>query len=121
MVYDDEQAWKDVTENFPSMTICYVFLLRKGPLWTADDTPEINALQEAHLANYRRLEAIGKLIVTGPFLDAFALSGELRGMGILRTESFDEAYDLISTDPMVKVGRLIFDLHPWMVDKSILP
>lgn len=31
MTYDDAQAWKDVTEHFPNMTIYYLFLLKKGP------------------------------------------------------------------------------------------
>ena len=121
MVYDDAQARQDVSENFPNMIVHYVFILKKGPIWTADETPEIDALQAAHLANYRRLEEIGKLVITGPFLDAFATSGEVRGMGVLRADSFDEAHELISTDPMVRVGRLIFELHPWMVNRSILP
>jgi len=120
-LYDDAQAWKDVNENFPDMTIRYVFILKKGPTWSPDSTPEIDALQEAHLANYRRLAGIGKLVVTGPFLDSFAISGEVRGMGVLRANSFDEAYELIGTDPMVKVNRLVFELHAWMVDKNILP
>ncbi|HJS20261.1 MAG TPA: YciI family protein [Anaerolineales bacterium] len=121
MVYDDVQAWKDVSENFPDMTIRYVFILKKGPTWSAEETPGIEALQEAHLANYRRLKDIGKLIVTGPFLDSFATSGEIRGIGVLRANSFKEANELISTDPMVKTNRLIFELHAWMVDKDILP
>lgn len=121
MSYDDAQAWKDVSKNFPDMTIRYVFILRKGPAWSPDSTPEIDALQEAHLANYRRLADIGKLVVTGPFLDAFEMSGEVRGMGVLRAGSFDEAFELISTDPMVKVNRLMFELHAWMIQKDILP
>ena len=121
MVYDDAQAWNDVRENFPNMTIYYIFLLRKGPTWSPDSTPEIDALQEAHLANYRRLAEMDKLLVTGPFLDSFALSGELRGMGVLKAAAFAEAQELISTDPMVKVGRLIFELHAWMVNKNVLP
>ncbi len=120
MTYDDVQAWKDVNENFPSMTIHYVFILKKGPTWSPESTPEIDALQEAHLANYRRLAETGKLIVTGPFLDAFAESGEARGMGILRANSYEEARELISTDPMVKVNRLVFELHAWMIEKNIL-
>ena len=120
MTYDDIQAWKDVNENFPNMTIRYVFILKKGPTWSPDSTPEIDALQEAHLANYRRLAEIGKLVVTGPFMDAFAESGEVRGMGVLRASSFGEAHELISTDPMVKVNRLVFELHAWMIDKNIL-
>jgi len=121
MSYNDAEAWNDVRENFPDMTIRYVYILKKGPTWSPDSTPEIDALQEAHLANSRRLAETGKLIVRGPFLDSFAVSGEVRGMGVLRADSFDEAQELISTDPMVKVNRLIFELHAWMVDKDVLP
>jgi uncharacterized protein len=121
MIYDDAQAWKDVSEHFPDMTIYYIYLLKKGPTWSPDETPEIQALQEAHLANLRRLGEMGKLILNGPLLDSFATSGEIRGIGVLKTSSLAEAQELISTDPMVKVGRLIFELHTWMVKKNILP
>ena len=121
MIYNDKQAWEDVSTNFPTMTIRYVFILKKGPAWTAEETPEIEALQESHLANYRRLADLGKLVVTGPFLDSFAVSGEVRGMGVLRASSFEEANELISSDPMVKANRLVFELHAWMIDKNTLP
>lgn len=119
MEYNDEEARKDAEAM--GMTVYYVFLLRKGPTWSPDETPETNALQEAHLANYRRLADMGKLVITGPFLDSFAVSGEMRGMGVLKAASYDEAFELISTDPMVRVNRLIFELHAWMVKKDILP
>ncbi len=121
MTYDDAQAWKDVAEHFPGMTIYYIYLLKKGPTWSPDDTPEIDALQEAHLANMRRLGETGRLAINGPLLDSFATSGEIRGIGVLKAKSLAEAQELISTDPMVKVGRLIFELHTWMVKKDILP
>ena len=121
MTYDDAQAWKDVSEHFPEMTIYYLFLLKKGPAWSAEETPEIEALQEAHLANLRGLGDMGKLVINGPLLDSFATSGEIRGIGVLKTGSLAEAQELISTEPMVKVGRLIFELHSWMVGKNILP
>ncbi len=121
MTYDDVQAWNDVNEHFPSMTIYYIYILRKGSLWTAEETPELDALQAAHLANMRRLADVGKLVINGPLLDSFALSGELRGIGVLKTSTFAEAESLISTDPMVKAGHLAFELHTWMVDKNILP
>jgi uncharacterized protein YciI len=121
MDYDDLQAWQDVKEHFPNMTIYYIYLLKKGPTWNSDETPEIESLQEAHLANMRRLGEIGKLVLNGPLLDSFATSGEIRGIGVLKTNSLVEAQELISTDPMVKVGRLIFELHTWMVHKNILP
>jgi uncharacterized protein len=121
MIYDDAQAWQDVQEHFPNMTIYYVFLLKKGPTWSPDPTPEVEALQQEHLANLRRLGEMGRLVLNGPLLDSFATSGEIRGIGVLKAGSLTEAQELISTDPMVKVGRLIFELHAWMVDKNILP
>lgn len=121
MVYDDAQAWRDVAENFPNMRIYYLYLLRKGPTWSPDSTPEIEALQQAHLDNMRRLGEMGKLVINGPLLDSFATSGEIRGIGVLKTDSLAEAQELIGTDPMVQVGRLVFELHAWMVKKDILP
>jgi uncharacterized protein YciI len=121
MIYDDAKDWKDVSEHFPHMTIYYIFLLKKGPTWRPDATPEIEVLQEAHLANLRLLGEMGKLVLNSPLLDSFATGGEIRGIGVLKTDSMAEAHELISTDPMVKVGRLIFELHTWMVEKNILP
>jgi len=121
MTYNDLQAWEDVNEHFPNMTIYYIYLLKKGPAWSPDETPEIEALQEAHLGNLKRLADLGKLVLNGPLLDSFATSGDIRGIGVLKTGSLAEAQQLISTDPMVKVGRLIFELHTWMVKKNILP
>lgn len=119
MKYDDKQAWKDAEEL--GKTVYYVFLLKKGPTWSPESTPEINALQEANLANLKHLDDIGKLVINGPLLDSFAISGDIRGIGVLKARSLEEAQELISTDPMVKVGRLIFELHTWMVGKNILP
>jgi len=119
MTYDDKQAWKDAESM--GMTIYYIFLLKKGPTWSPESTPEINALQEEHLANLRRLAEMGKLVINGPLLDSFATSGEIRGIGALKAGSLEEAQELIGTDPMVKVGRLVFELHTWMIEKNILP
>jgi uncharacterized protein YciI len=94
---------------------------QKGPTWSPDETPEIEALQEAHLANLKRLAEMGKLVINGPLLDSFAISGEIRGIGALKTDSLVEAQELINTDPMVRAGRLIFELHTWMVNRYILP
>lgn len=119
MEYNDQDAHRQAEAM--GMTIYYVFLLKKGPTWSPDSTPEISALQELHLANLKRLAEMGKLVINGPLLDSFATSGEIRGIGALKAKSLEEAKELISTDPMVKVGRLVFELHAWMIDKNILP
>jgi uncharacterized protein len=103
------------------MTVYYIYLLKKGPVWSPNSTPEINKLQEAHIANMRRLGEEGKLVLNGPLLDSFQLSGEMRGLGVLKAKSLVEAQEWLSTDPMVKVGHLIFELHTWMVAKGVLP
>jgi len=119
MTYNEKEAY-EFAESM-GMTVYHVFLLKKGPTWSADSTPEISALQEEHLANLRRLAEMGKLVLNGPLLDSFATSGEIRGIGVLKTDTLREAEELVATDPMVIVGRLIFELHPWMVEKDILP
>ncbi len=118
MFYDDAWAWRDAEQM--GMAIYYIFLLKKGPTWSPDVTPEIEALQAEHLANLSRLGQEGKLVINGPLLDSFQLSGEIRGIGVLKARSLAEAEEWISTDPMVNVGRLIFELHTWMVGKGIL-
>jgi hypothetical protein len=42
-------------------------------------------------------------------------------MGVLRARTYEDACELLSTDPMVKVNRLVFELHAWMINKNILP
>lgn len=119
MTYNEKEA-HELAESM-GMAVYHVYLLKKGPTWSPDSTPEISALQEAHLANLRRLAEMGKLVLNGPLLDSFAVSGEIRGIGVLKTDTLQEAQELIATDPMVKVGRLVFELHAWMVEKDILP
>ena len=80
MLYDDKQAWEDVSTHLPNMTIYYVFLLKKGPTWSPDETPEIAALQEAHLANLRRLGEMGKLVLNGPLLIPLQRAGKYAGL-----------------------------------------
>ena len=96
-------------ERTYEMTTYIMGLLRKGPGWTAADTPETQRLQAAHMANIKKMADTGKLIVAGPFGD----SGDFRGVFIFEKVSFDEARAMVAGDPAVKSGRLIVDLHPW--------
>ena len=119
MPYNEKEA-QEIAASM-NMAIYHVFLLKKGPTWSPDSTPEIEALQAEHLANLKRLGDMGKLVLNGPLLDSFTLSGEIRGIGVLKTDTLEEARELLDTDPMVKVGRLVFEIHAWMVGRDILP
>jgi uncharacterized protein len=119
MNYSDEEA--QATARSMDRALYYVYLLKKGSAWSAASTPELDGLQAAHLRNLARLREEGKLVLNGPLLDSFQLSGELRGIGVLKARSLAEAQEWISTDPMVKVGHLVFEVHAWMVPKGILP
>jgi uncharacterized protein YciI len=98
------------------VTYHFAFLLR-GPEWTPGQTPELERLQEAHLANIRRLAETGKLVVAGPFSD----DGPLRGVFVFKTETLDEAKTLADSDPAVQAGRLALEFHPWLVPAGALP
>jgi uncharacterized protein YciI len=97
----------------------YLGFLKKGPNRQEGDgeTPEIQELQKAHIANINRLAGLKKLIVAGPFGD----DGNLRGIFVFRVGSLQEAQDLCATDPMIKIGRLVVELYPWRVPEGVLP
>jgi uncharacterized protein YciI len=95
----------------------YLGLLVKGASWTAAKSPELDQLQEAHLANIRRLHGLRKLVIAGP------IGGEddLRGIFVFKTQNLDEARALAETDPAVKAGRLAIKLYTWRVPAGALP
>ena len=97
------------------MTNYVVGLLRKGPRWTAESTPETKAIQAGHMENIRKMASDGKLVVAGPFSD----NADLRGMFIFHGPSMDEARTLVDADPAVKAGRLVVDLHPWFAGAGL--
>ena len=82
--------------------------LKSGPNRSQDSLAQIE-IQAGHRANIRRLQKMGKLVLAGPFLD----DGEIRGIFIFAVESVEEAKELIATDPAIKSGRLVMELHPW--------
>jgi len=82
--------------------------LKKGPNRTKDSIKAAE-LQKAHMANIGRLAEEGKLAIAGPFLD----DGELRGIYIFNVETVEKARALTATDPAIKAGSLVMELHPW--------
>ncbi len=90
-------------------------LLARGPKWTAENTPEVQKIQEGHMANINKMAQAGKLFAAGPILD----NGALRGIFIFRAASIDEAKALAAEDPAIKAERLKLEILPWFGSKGI--
>jgi len=90
-------------------------LLKAGP---NRDRPreEAQKLQTAHRENIRRLAAEGKLVLAGPFGD----NGELRGIYVFDVATVAEAEALTRTDPAVRAGQLVMELHPWYGSAALM-
>lgn len=95
----------------------FICLLRKGPAWTAEETPELAQLQARHLAHTFQLMESGKTIAAGPVDDA----SDIRGFSIFRTATLAEAQALAEADPGVQAGRFIVELHRWQTPTGRLP
>lgn len=89
-------------------------ILRKGPAWTAESSPEVQTIQAGHMENIRRMASTGKLVAAGPLMD----NGDLRGIFIFKATA-EEATRLASEDPAIKSGRMVLNLFAWMGPKGI--
>ncbi len=88
----------------------YFVMLVKGDKRDAvKDTAVINRLQKGHMDNIKRLAGMGKILVAGPFDD----DGNWRGIFIFDCDTKEEVESLLNTDPMIKAGRLGYEIHPW--------
>ena len=56
------------------------------------------------------------MIVAGPFLD----NQPIRGVFIFNVESVEEARKIAETDPAVKAGTLVLELHPWYGSAALM-
>jgi uncharacterized protein YciI len=100
-----------------NMTTYYFGVLMRGPKWSVEDTPERAKIQEGHLAHLNAMWKAGKLVLAGPLAD----DGDWRGVLIYRTKTLEEAQQAANADPAVQAGRMVVTMHPWMVQRGILP
>ncbi|WP_429398579.1 YciI family protein [Mucilaginibacter lappiensis] len=89
--------------------------LKSGPNRLQDSAARMQ-LQMAHLKNITRLANEGKLVVAGPFLD----DQPIRGIFIFNVETLEEAKKLTETDPAIKAGTLIMELHPFYCSAALM-
>jgi uncharacterized protein YciI len=114
-----EDIFKKPVTSPLKMETAYLGFLKRGPNRKEGDgqTPEVQELQKAHIANINRLAETKKLVMAGPFGD----NGDLRGIFVFRVGSLKEAQDLAATDPMIKIDRLRLELHEWKVPAGVIP
>lgn len=101
--------------NPDEMRVYYIAFLKKGPNWTAVDSPERVEIQKGHMEHIQNMAAAGKLVLAGPFI----ASPEFQGMFVFKTDTLEEAIELANQDPAVKSGRLRLEFHQWYSSKGI--
>lgn len=94
----------------------YVMAFLKAGPNRDQDSLTIVKIQRAHLDNISKMQKEGKLILAGPFMD----ETEIKGIYIFNVRSLDEAKAITSSDPAIKAGRLIMELHPWYGPASLI-
>jgi uncharacterized protein len=87
----------------------YVMAFLKAGPNRDQDSATAAQLQKAHLENIGRMAASGKLVVAGPFMDDM----DIKGIYIFNVETVEEAKALTGSDPAIRAGRLVMELHPW--------
>ncbi len=107
MTYDSVMATKLGADEY-GMKQYVIAFLRTGPN-RDQDSMKTAQLMRKHLDNITRMADEGKLAVAGPFLD----DGEIRGIYIFNVSTIEEAKALTETDPAIKEGRLVMELHRW--------
>ena len=86
----------------------YWFVLLKSGPNRFQDSATAAQIQAGHMANMMRLYKDGKLKVAGPFGE----DGDWQGIFIFDGER-REVEALLQTDPAIKAGRLLYEIHSW--------
>ena len=91
----------------------FIAFLKRGPKRSQNEE-EAAKLQKEHLAHLGKMYDLGYADISGPFGD----DGEIRGITIYNVPTLKMADSLANSDPMVKAGRLVIEIHPWWAAKG---
>lgn len=95
----------------PQRDVRFVILHSPGPRWDNSKGLFEQVGLQAHIEHYRKLQAEGRLLLGGPFMDA-------KGGGMMLPEagqSEKELTDYAMDDPAVKEGLLTVQVRPWLI------
>ncbi len=101
------------TKDTVIMQQYFIAFLKRGPN-RSQDKATADSLQALHLAHLGSMYEKGYADISGPFGD----DGDIRGITVYNTPTLEMADSLANSDPMVKAGRLIIEIHPWWAGKG---
>ena len=102
-------SYSQKTKKLEEQIRQYWFVMLTAGSNRSQDSMTAAKIQEGHMANINRLYNEGKLKVAGPFGD----EGNWIGIFIFDCPAKEEVEKLLSTDPAVAAGRLVYEIHPW--------
>ena len=91
----------------------FLVLLRRGPAWTAERTPETQKLGEGHMANIMAMEKAGKLVLAGPTDVPEAERTAVAGIFIFDNVDRAGVDALLANDPAIAAGRFVAEVLTW--------
>lgn len=112
--YDSLLAAETGADAYGMRSYVIAYLL-KGPN-REQDSLEATQIQRAHRDNIKRMAKLGKLVLAGPYLDDHGI----QGFYVFAVETVEEAEELTRTDPAVKAGRLLMEMHPWYGSAALM-
>jgi len=87
----------------------HMAILKRGPKWSAAETPETKRVQQEHVKYVLSTLNSGKAIIAGPFTD----DGDIIGVFVFRAPSAAEAKAWAEANPAVASGQYSVEMHPW--------
>jgi uncharacterized protein YciI len=91
----------------------FLVLLRRGPAWTPEKTPESTKIFDGHMTNINAMGKSGKLVIAGPIDAPETDRSAVAGIFIFDVKERADVDALLENDPAIAVGRLVPEILPW--------
>jgi len=110
-------TWRKENPDVKDEMVAYQLgILKKGPKWPKEQTPESQRVMAAHFEFLTRMDRENHLASAGPFLD----ESDIAGIYVFRVGSIEEAQKLVAQDPGVKEGFFLPEMHRWWCADHVL-